>query len=745
MHVSDRSLNDRGFDIGRDLGRSEVPLSPIHGRGPASRPPTTAPWKKLMALAVVGIMVLTGFAVLGQAVLKSAPAPAADEQPEPAKVLTGSREATYTIDHMFELYLKSHDPADLGKWNGTMGLNDWWTFREPLYWQYQARTTFPFVLVYNPYSTQTTPDINQGNSISTWYRQTIDAKNLTEIAAGPNLDPIFTPVLGPTDTAGAWMNVSWYSTYLENWELSAIRNGTHYANTYYGVAAATPRPASDDGYYNELQGTLTFNRAAASKILGLSGVGDLRTQFTANDTAITAAWFSDWVAEGGHGGAYDIYTAYDFSLAIQWLELSLDPTSTADNLVLRFWSLSWGNEILLTRYMEAANVIRYWQGWPDDWYLNITIGPDSGSVQSRAVIGYHMYATKDTLNNINGWALEARHIDRGGSYGMPPPGRWIPYNDYDPDQTEVTHVSWAPLTKNFGKPVSYAHAPLHWNLTSGEKFVVRLPTSKSLPGYFPQASTSDVSGPSKIAEMAGNVTWGEMVAGNGYPNSGATNLKSFYDKTTKTFTLVGPMNFDKNWNPAFPRLLETGAPMFVMNVVYNFTLSLQTGWNLVSLPVVGCGYKASTLGLNPGDIVAVWNPLTRSYRSHIVGVPVNDFDILPHVGYWINVPTGTRALTIFGVVPNTVQTITVKFPAGGGWMLIGFLGFKVRHASDIPGMWNGTGNISTVISTVSKYNPLTESYTSWLPAIPIINNFLLVPGHAYWILATGSGTLSYTP
>jgi hypothetical protein len=310
-----------------------------------------------------------------------------------------------------------------------------------------------------------------------------------------------------------------------------------------------------------------------------------------------------------------------------------------------------------------------------------------------------------------------------------------------PYQSDVTHISWAPFTKNFGKPVSYSFVPMHWNLTAGETFVVRLPASKSLLGYFPQASTSDVLGLSKLAEMAGNVTWGEMVMGNGYPNSGTNNLKKFYNPATKTITLVGPLNFAPNWNTAFPGLLETGAPMFVMNVVQSFTLNLVTGWNLVSLPLVGYGYKASTLGLNPGDVVAVWNPLTKSYRSHIVGVPVNDFLILPHKGYWVNVPTGVRALTIYGVVPNTVQTIVIEVPTGGGWVLIGFLGFKVRHASDIPGMWNGTGNIWTV----SKFNPATKSYTNWLSVIPTINNFILVPGEAYWILAPGSGTLTYTP
>ncbi|MBU0685136.1 MAG: hypothetical protein KJ653_04730, partial [Candidatus Thermoplasmatota archaeon] len=430
-----------------------------------------------MALAIVGIMVVTGFAVLGQAVVKSAPAPSPVEQPEPASVLAGSREVNYTIDHMFELYEKSHDPADLGRWTDTMGLNGWWTFRESDYYEYQARTTYPYILVYDPYSTQTTPDIDQGGSITTWYRMTIDAKNITEISNGPGKDPIFTPVLGPISTAGAWMNISWYSTYLETWEMQAIRDGTHYANTYYGVPrAVTPAASTDDGYWNELQGKLEFNRAAASKILGLSGAGDLRTQFSASEAAIEDAWFTNWMTEGGPGaaGIYDIYTAYDYSNDIRWLELSLDPESTADNLIIRFWSVSWGNECLLVGYMEAANIGRYWQGWPDDWYLNITSGPDGGSVQSRAVMGYHMYATKDYTNNINGWALEASHMDWCGNQGNHV-GYKSPYNLYDPDKTAVTHVSTAPLTKNFGKPVSYILAPLHWNLLAGEKITVKLP------------------------------------------------------------------------------------------------------------------------------------------------------------------------------------------------------------------------------------------------------------------------------
>jgi len=652
-----------------------VPPSPIIERGPVSRPPTAVPWRQFMALAIVGIMVLTGFAVLGQTVLKTAPAPDA-EQDETAKQLAGGREATYTIDHMFELYEKSHDPADLGRWNGTMGLNDWWVKREALYQEYQARTAYPYVLFINPYSTMTTPDIDQGASITTWYRQTVDAKNITEIAAGPGLDPIFTPVLGPINTAGAYMNISWYGTYLETWEVAAVRAGTHYANTYYGVPAGqTPRSTTDDGYYHELQGILTFNRAAASKILGLSGAGDLTTQFTANDAAITLAWYNDWIAEGGPGGAYDTYTAYDFSLGIQYLELSLDPASTADNLVLRFWSMSWGNECLLIRYMEAANVLRYWQGWADDWYLNVSIAPDAGNVHSRAVIGYHLMALKDSTNTVNGWALEATHMDWCGNSG-PHQSYVSPYSDYDPKWTDTTHISSAPLTVNYAKPVSYVVAPLHWNLTAGETFIVKLPSaSASVLGYHPQASPSDLLGATKKAEMAGNLTWGEMVMGNGYPNSGTNNLKNFYSAATKTITLVGPLNFDKNWNSAFPGLLETGAPMLKLNVAK------------VS------DYNVEILGDTPPyDNLATGTPYTlrvtaRNGTGSIIPSYNGTFDF-----------TSTDAIAAFGVsqhhwVPadNGVFQTTVTFGAVGTFYV---------NATDANYTMDGKASITVIVITL---------------------------------------------
>jgi len=696
-----------------------------------------------MAFVVVGVMVLTGFAIVGQMAPK---APAASE---PAKTMAvGAKEMTYTIDHMFELYMKSHDPAMLGHWNMTMGLNEWWPLREDQYQEFQCRQTYPFILNYNPYSTATTPDVDQGGSITTWYRLTIDAKNCTASALGPNKDPIFTPVFGNiAGGTGAWMNITWYGTYLETWELTALRAGTHYGNTYYGVSPgrATPDPGGDDGYYHELQGKVEFNRPAAVKVLGFTGSNSLIDQFNANKSTLSSKWMNDWLAESGSKGIYDTYTAYDYSNAIQYFILTLDPASTANNLIIRMYTISWGNECLLIRYLEAAQVMTYWQAWMDDWYLNITVGPEAADVHSRGVAGYHMYATKDYNNNINGWALEASHMDWcGNAQGHT---TYISkYTAYDPDTTNVLHTSTAPLTKNFGQPVSYILAPLHWNLTANEKIVIKLPDASTMvPGYWPQSSTLDdivenlpQSAIDKKAEMAGNCTWGTLVAGNGWPATGALATKSFYSSATRTFTVQGPKSFPVNWNPTYPGILNYGAPMFVMNVVKTQTLNLVAGWNLVSAQYADYGYKASTLGLSSGDQVVKFDPATQTYKTYVVGMPLNDFTIDPSDGYWIYAAS-PKVLTLYGDLDHTPPVTRAVTLPGAGWMIVTLNTEKTTfNAQQLAAMYSGG------VSQVVKWNAALGTYTTYVVGMPL-NNFAIVPGQAYWLFAGGSGTLTYTP
>lgn len=174
-----------------------------------------------------------------------------------------------------------------------------------------------------------------------------------------------------------------------------------------------------------------------------------------------------------------------------------------------------------------------------------------------------------------------------------------------------------------------------------------------------------------------------------------------------------------------------------------FDLSLVKGWNFVCVPLVGWGYKASTLGLKTGDAVIGWNPATQSYdRNYIVGVSPStaDFTINPSEGYWVYA-TGPETASLNGMVPNTTQTRTISLPSGGGCAIIGFQSLRTdMRASDVVSMYSDPD----AVVMVAGLDAATGTYKSYYRGVPG-TDFALAPGQAYWIWCTASGVLSYTP
>jgi hypothetical protein len=173
-----------------------------------------------------------------------------------------------------------------------------------------------------------------------------------------------------------------------------------------------------------------------------------------------------------------------------------------------------------------------------------------------------------------------------------------------------------------------------------------------------------------------------------------------------------------------------------------FDLTLLKGWNFASMSLVSSGCLASTLGLMVGDTVVGWNSTTARYdQSYVVGVspPTHDFVIGESTGYWVYAGA-TEKVSLHGSLPTANQNKKINVPTGGGWATLGFDSLNiVRRASDIPPMYSG-GNISTVVTC----DPVTGAYTSYFTGTPV-NDFILVPGQAYWIWCSASGTLTYTP
>jgi len=173
-----------------------------------------------------------------------------------------------------------------------------------------------------------------------------------------------------------------------------------------------------------------------------------------------------------------------------------------------------------------------------------------------------------------------------------------------------------------------------------------------------------------------------------------------------------------------------------------FSLNLVAGWNFISVPLVGYGYKASTLGLADGAMVAGWNSTRQVYdQTYIVGIsePTDDFAITASTGYWVWIGAA-QTLHLYGSAPATLQMKTFVVPLIGGWVAVGFESQNTtRHASDIIAMYSPAG----AIEMIADYT--VSGYSVYFAFDPGYNDFLLVPGRAYWCWTTGSGTLSYMP
>jgi hypothetical protein len=116
-----------------------------------------------------------------------------------------------------------------------------------------------------------------------------------------------------------------------------------------------------------------------------------------------------------------------------------------------------------------------------------------------------------------------------------------------------------------------------------------------------------------------------------------------------------------------------------------------------------------------------------------------DFTLASSNGYWIYV-SAPRTVSLAGAVPTAVQNSAFTLPATGGWVAVGLDSLRTNMtASSLAAMYSGA-----IVTTVVGWNAVTQVYEAYLVGFPMVD-FALVPGQAYWIYVTGSGTLTYTP
>jgi hypothetical protein len=280
---------------------------------------------------------------------------------------------------------------------------------------------------------------------------------------------------------------------------------------------------------------------------------------------------------------------------------------------------------------------------------------------------------------------------------------------------------------------------LMFDVAKVSDYVMTLPAGPYQTGvtYTMTVTAKNISG-NTVTDWNGTVN---MVASAGVTLGAAQHVYSIGEAgvwtTTVLFTTTGSKTIT-----ATDSLFSLDVKTTLSVTPGGFDLVLAKGWNLVTVPLVGYGYKASTLGLLNGDVVSGWNSSTLAYdKNYIVGSSParNDFLIAESTGYWIYA-NAVETLSLLGSVPTTPQTRTITVPAvTGGWVIVGFNSLNTtRHASNIPAMYSGG-----VINTVAGYNTTSGLYNVYT-GIPR-TDFWLVPGQAYWCWCTASGVLTYNP
>ena len=669
MPVEQYSSYDRGFDI----GHADVPptKSPVLGRTIEPRAPTGAPWKKVLAMAMVAIMVGAAFVMLVPLSKEPASAPVDDT---PAGTQANEREVTYTISNIGESYVKDSRDVDgaRGIHGSTPGLSDWWTLRKVLYSDTIAHNSFPYYVAYQPESGFNDNVKVDHVAFGTYgfYRFAFEARNLTTVATGPTKDPLYLPILGVGGLAldGGTVHLNWHITYLTSTDVTSMLAGTHYANTYYGVTPAQVAPLGgvsygNDGWYIEHSGTMDFDRLAAAKFLGLTGAGDLGPKFTTANAAgaLNTSWANHYLTEGGPDAIYDTLACYDYSIntgPANCYFLKLDPTSTSDKLVLRMWGYTWGFEALMTRYLDVQGLMHNFIPWPEDWYFNATITTTGANVDSRMNAVYHMTTWKDTNWWGPAYMLEAAHNDYNdlGSGWVSRFTDYMSYLSYKP-----TRQQWEPGTNDIGSECAYIVTPTLWNLGSYEKLIVKLPTGSHM-GYIPYKGTVDDYFPKqgggndlKIAEMNTHQMWGELVLGPGTLPSALYN-NAYYNATNKMLTINGPTSWTGNMNPhaGYTTLYETGVPnlMFDVAKVSNYEMDIVGG-----MPTGPGVYTLRVTAKNvTGNTVADWNGTVNLIvtGAATLGAPSHVF-APSEAGIW------QTTLTITGMGTITVTTTDSLF------------------------------------------------------------------------------------
>jgi hypothetical protein len=175
------------------------------------------------------------------------------------------------------------------------------------------------------------------------------------------------------------------------------------------------------------------------------------------------------------------------------------------------------------------------------------------------------------------------------------------------------------------------------------------------------------------------------------------------------------------------------ANVTLLNSVYQYTIQLYRGWNIISSPVVIQPFMVSHFHDINANITRVmrYNNETLSYDSYLLGAPA-DYDFLFTTDMGVHVYSlQNTTLTYVGSIPTGRSASLKKTWNEAGW--------STFHSSNAISMCN----ILPGSQRVMMFDAINQTYLSYLQGAPADYDFAMVPGAGYMIYTDTVTTLDY--
>jgi hypothetical protein len=325
-----------------------------------------------------------------------------------------------------------------------------------------------------------------------------------------------------------------------------------------------------DGYILGCVYTVVLNRQAAEEWLGMPQTGiTVADWWTANRDAYTNRWIA-WILDEGNR-RLDIWPAYADAYYDEGTLSDLVEEANG-NVTLRIGHFSWGYECLITRWLNETALSRH-EPYMEDFNMSVQYRNEDANVSFDAVAQYNLHAVlaNGTVNDP-AWVWEPQRIDYNYQAGAAS-GYTSEFNPWGDPTNPKYYNSSNSGDSQLGSDLGYQNAPTLFDLASFQTLTIQLPTydvvgfmGEPLPCSFRSGAIYQLK-QFKNPQYYENITVrGPMWLGYNMTGFGpdAPNLWNYYDNTSKTLSLVGPMNFD---NYRFPDgYLYHAAPWIEFNV-----------------------------------------------------------------------------------------------------------------------------------------------------------------------------------